>query len=332
TQITAFLDLGQSVKNGGINIGVIGENDTCSNPPNVTIADHTDATCGNSDGSITLSFSNNENQSNIFLSIDGGRNYTSVPVNAGSYVFNSVAKGSYYCIAKWENDACLTNIGGVEIKCTGGVPLPGLIEAETYSAMSGVDTETTSDDGGGLNVGFIDDGDWMDYDVEVTTAGTYIAEFRVASKNSDIKFDLKSGNTILSSVTTGTSGHWQNWKSVSTTVDLTTDIKSLRIQATGSGWNINWMRFSLASSNCSYNEALSMQVYPNLVNEKINVELANKADAEYQIYSLSGALMDQGLIYHGKSSINVSTLVNGMYIIKVHSGTSVYSHKFTVKH
>src|SRR5580704_3776481 len=52
-----------------------------------------------------------------------------------------------------------------------GQTIPGKIEAASYNASIGVMTQTTSDAGGGLNVGWIDQGDWMDYPVNVTTAG-----------------------------------------------------------------------------------------------------------------------------------------------------------------
>src|SRR5688572_9239551 len=37
------------------------------------------------------------------------------------------------------------------------------IEAESFTAMDGIGTENTSDAGGGLNVGWQDNNDWMDY-------------------------------------------------------------------------------------------------------------------------------------------------------------------------
>ncbi|MBN2001254.1 carbohydrate-binding protein [candidate division KSB1 bacterium] len=58
--------------------------------------------------------------------------------------------------------------------------IPGKIEAEEYAQMSGVQTENTSDYGGGLNVGWIDDGDWMDYLINVKKAGLYDIALRVA--------------------------------------------------------------------------------------------------------------------------------------------------------
>ncbi len=48
--------------------------------------------------------------------------------------------------------------------------IPGKIEAENYSAMNGIQTEPTTDTGGGLNVGWIHVGDWLDYNVNVENA------------------------------------------------------------------------------------------------------------------------------------------------------------------
>ena len=127
--------------------------------------------------------------------------------------------------------------------------IPGTVQAEEYSSMSGVQTENTSDNGGGQNVGFIDNGDWMDYKVNVANAGDYKVEFRVASKSATIKLNLKKGNATLGSISTASTGGWQNWKTVNTTVTLTKGVQTLRVQATGSGWNINWMKFTETGSN-----------------------------------------------------------------------------------
>ena len=135
-----------------------------------------------------------------------------------------------------------------------GVPnsesgIPGKIEAEAYSAMSGINTEATSDVGGGLNVGWIDNGDWMDYSVDVASAGEYEVAFRVASAVNNIKFDLKKGSTVLTTVDASSSGGWQTWKTVTQSVNLSAGVQTLRIAATGAGWNINWMEFTAIIPN-----------------------------------------------------------------------------------
>jgi hypothetical protein len=126
-------------------------------------------------------------------------------------------------------------------------PIPGQIEAESYNAMSGIQTETTSDTGGGLNVGWIEANDWMDYNVNVNPAGTYLAEYRVASPNATGAFSLKNGGTVLGSYTVPNTGGWQAWTTISGNVTLTAGVQTLRILATGTGWNINWMKFTQGS-------------------------------------------------------------------------------------
>src|SRR5258708_12280796 len=73
-------------------------------------------------------------------------------------------------------------------------PIPGKIEAENYKAMSGIGTQTTTDIGGGRNVGWINQGDWMDYAVNVTAAGIYIVGFRIATPYYHSTFQLRPPN------------------------------------------------------------------------------------------------------------------------------------------
>jgi len=119
--------------------------------------------------------------------------------------------------------------------------IAGKIEAEAYDRMSGIQTESCSE--GGSNVGWVDVGDYLEYDVVVEKAGTYNVTFRVASQSNGTKFDLKEGSTVLAFVNSSATGGWQNWESVTKTISLSAGSTTLRIQATGAGWNINWMDF-----------------------------------------------------------------------------------------
>lgn len=136
-----------------------------------------------------------------------------------------------------------------------GQLIPGKIEAESYVAQSGMQTQSTTDTGGGQNVGFIDTGDFMDYAVNVASSGGYDVSFRVASNANDIRFDLENGSTILTSVNTPTTGGWQTWKTVTQAVTLSAGQQTLRIRATGGGWNINWIDYvSAAPSSLNIND------------------------------------------------------------------------------
>ena len=58
----------------------------------------------------------------------------------------------------------------------------GVVQAESYAAQSGVQVETTVDTGGGQNVAYLANGDWMRFDgVDLGAAGTLTAAARVAS-------------------------------------------------------------------------------------------------------------------------------------------------------
>ncbi|MEF2966612.1 carbohydrate-binding protein [Paenibacillus sp. M1] len=121
--------------------------------------------------------------------------------------------------------------------------IPGKIEAENYSAMNGIQTEATTDTGGGLNVGWIHVGDWLDYNVNVQEAGTYTVEYRVASNASTGKLQLQSGTTTLATTTVPNTGGWQNWQTVTASVTLSAGQQTLRLYASGYDFNINWINF-----------------------------------------------------------------------------------------
>ncbi len=118
--------------------------------------------------------------------------------------------------------------------------IPGQIQAENYDAMFGIDTEATGDTGGGLNVGWIDANDWMDYNVNVQTAGTYRIDYRVASTSTTGRVDFRIGGTTLASTAIPNTGGWQTWTTVSANVGLNAGNQTIRLFASGGGWNINW--------------------------------------------------------------------------------------------
>ncbi len=120
---------------------------------------------------------------------------------------------------------------------------PTKIEAENYSAQSGIQTESCSE--GGLNVGFIDFNDWMEYAINPSSAGTYKFTFRLASAQSGAQFQIKSGDTVLSTVNAPNTGGFQSWQSIEVTgVTLTAGSQIIRLQSSASSyWNINWFEF-----------------------------------------------------------------------------------------
>jgi hypothetical protein len=126
---------------------------------------------------------------------------------------------------------------------------PVTVQAESYRSMFGVGTETTSDVGGGQHVAFINTGDWMSYPVVILpSTGQYRVEYRVASLSGggSLCLEYSGGSPVYDSLSIPTTGGWQNWQTVSHTVNLSAGSYWFAIFATRGGWNLNWFRISLA--------------------------------------------------------------------------------------
>ncbi len=121
------------------------------------------------------------------------------------------------------------------------------IEAENWTAMSGVVREATTDVGGGQSVGYIDPGDWMEYSYSAPSTGSYTVSLRLAAPAAGGQLQIKnSAGTVLATVNVPNTGGWQSWQTVTTTINLSAGTQTLRIVSTSpsTGWNINWWELS----------------------------------------------------------------------------------------
>jgi hypothetical protein len=124
-----------------------------------------------------------------------------------------------------------------------------MIEAETFSSAvelpdGEVGTQPTSDEGGGLNVGWIDAGDWMEYEIQVAEASNFSVSYRMASESgssSGVNL-LIDGNLVDSALVPNTRG-WQLWQTaVGGNISLDAGDYIMRFEAPGGGLNLNWIK------------------------------------------------------------------------------------------
>ena len=134
--------------------------------------------------------------------------------------------------------------------CAAQTALPGRLQAESYTSMSGIATETTQDVGGGLDVGWIDAGDWMSYSVNPTVAGWYTVQYRVASATGTGQLVLSQNARDISAVSSvPNTGGYQNWTTVASRVYLNAGAQQLAVYAKGSGFNLNWIDFTAEATS-----------------------------------------------------------------------------------
>ena len=124
---------------------------------------------------------------------------------------------------------------------------PIVIQAENFTYMSGVQTQSTSDQGGGLNVGWTDAGDWMAFhNINVPTSGRYKVEFRVASQNGggSLQFEKAGGGVVYTNINVPSTGGWQNWQTISREIQLNAGVQNFGVGVASGGWNLNWIKLT----------------------------------------------------------------------------------------
>ncbi len=177
--------------------------------------------------------------------------------------------------------------------------IPGKIEAEYFTNMSGITTQTTSDTGAGFNVTGITTGDWIDYSLNVEESGEYQVEFRVASAAGGGKLELrKPTGLVLSSKTISATGGSQNWITITDTITLAAGKQTIRLFSVAGGWNINWINFvqvdltAIRNLQPSENE-YSLVISPNPVssNFTLKYKLSKLSPVEFMLYDCNGKLL-----------------------------------------
>ena len=116
-----------------------------------------------------------------------------------------------------------------------------------------VDLQQCLDEGGGYNIGWISEGEWLEYTVQVETAGSYYIKYRTASNTSKIGLiDVFMDETQLSNdIESPFTGNWQTYTSVySEGAILDTGTQILRVHFDEGPLNINYIEFSLAPFDC----------------------------------------------------------------------------------
>jgi GH35 family endo-1,4-beta-xylanase len=231
-------------------------------PATITIS----ANASDSDGTITnVQFYNG----NTLLGSDATAPY--------SFTWSGVVAGTYTITARaTDNGGATTTSAAITITVSGSVPqtpyggtpalIPGIIEAENYDlggqgvafnettpGNSGnayrtddVDVEVTGDISGGYNVGWIAEGEWLEYTVSVTETGNYDLHVRVASENSGTSLRIEmDGADISGSVAIPNTGAWQTYQTVTVpNIGLTAGQKVMRIVMETSWFNLNYVSFT----------------------------------------------------------------------------------------
>jgi beta-glucanase (GH16 family) len=221
------------------------------------------------------------------------------------------------------------------------------IQAESYSAMLGVQLENTTDAGGGQDVGYIDAGDWMAYNnINFPTSGSYTVEYRVASiSGSKLSMDLNAGSIQLGAVNIPATGGWQNWTTVTQNVNVNAGTYNVGLYAQAGGWNINWIRITKNGNarmgtldaepttddvSSNYNLGNDVGIFPNPIEGELRfISGVDLGGGTARIISDMGVEVVNTSISSDK--IDVSSLNAGIYTILINKDGNSFSKRFVKK-
>ena len=202
--------------------------------------------------------------------------------------------------------------------------------------QSGVAIEMTTDVGGGENIGFLDPGDYLDYEVNVTISGNYNIDFRTAAQFGTGKIELQfidqeGSTTIITKPSFSSTGGWQDWVTNSSSANLAAGRYTMRIIIEQGPLNMNWMDFKLSTALESLleNESILVNIFPNPSTNifKVRADFDALQNIKLELYNSTGQLLEQKT-FQGINSLQEDiTLINymeGMYFLVLRFEQNTY--------
>ncbi len=275
-----------------------------------------------------------------------------------THVFADV--GTYTVSLTVTNDLNLSSTDSISITVLGnGTPylgaafaVPGKIQAEFYDlggegvayhdneafnlgvpfrSEEGVDIEASNDIGGGYNIGWIEDGEWVEFTVDVPEDGLYTLVPYVASVPGGGSLHIEfNGIDVTGNVSVPVTGGWQFWEEVIIPdVFLSAGQQIMHVEFHFGQFNLNWI--DIRSSPSSVHDVENapkrfelMQNYPNPFNPTTQFEfqIPKAGLTTLKIYNLIGqevaTLVNENLSPGSYSHVwNAENFASGVYYYRL---------------
>jgi len=276
-----------------------------------------------------------------------------------SYTWNNVAKGTYTITAvATDNEGATKTSTAITLIVkepkkpynTIAKDIPGSIEAEEYDfggqgvsfndldtnnqgdatfRGDAVDLENTGDTSGIYDVGWIMNGEWLEYTVNVMETGTYSMYLRVAVDGDNRTLHVEmDGVDITGAINLPNTGGWQAWQTVTVNnLNLTAGEKQMRVVFTADYQNLNYLSFVLTdpvvTTVVNNSQKDNLQCYPNPFTDYTLAKV--KGAFNYTVTDMMGRIVEQGT---GTNEVKIgNALSTGMYILNIKSSAGVYKIK-----
>jgi hypothetical protein len=321
--------------------------------------------------SIELTWNDNsDNEMGYLIEREGNNGFeliTVLPPNSKSYTnINLLPETSYTYRVRAYNSLGKSEYSDISTAVTLETPaakayngphtIPGKIQAEDFNdneagigffdsdnvnqggryRTTGVDIETCTDAGGGYNIGYVQDGEWLNYLIENVTPGVYDMAFRTASNTSgtkriDVYFDDVKAGYVLPKNT----GGWQNWETLyieDVEIKSTAPVE-MKLKFTGIEMNLNWIEFQEINTSIS-NETGAGDIHAFFNNQTKNITVAVSRDMNKSVIQVTNIMgqtfCKSAFTGFGKTLINASGWASGIYFLTVSNQNERHTFKLKI--
>ena len=218
--------------------------DNPNNPPTVKLTSPANGATYQVGENITLSADASDNDGNVtkvefLLNNNIIATEQVLPYTTSTTITNP---GNYSIVAKaTDNDGAVTTSQTVSIVVKDdsvppidAIKIPGSFEAEVFESKSGsVRIENTPGTNTGKNLGYIKNGDFTDYIVNVDATSEYTFDVYASSQGVGGKVDILESGSIVGTINIPVTGQWHSYKKYTTTVSLTSGEKIVKLSFKG---------------------------------------------------------------------------------------------------
>ncbi|GJM60903.1 carbohydrate-binding protein [Persicobacter diffluens] len=209
------------------------------------------------------------------------------------------------------------------------------IEAETFNATGGTFNDSAFGGPGygvknsGSIIDYNNDGDWVEYFVNIPEEGTYEINYLVATPSADSQIDFIVSNTYFNSTNLPYTGGYNNYQSVkaSKNANFTAGNHLIRLTNQGASWGPNMDKFSLkrvgpmnsrSFSEDIYNMEYTLAPNPNEGIFTIHDPMGNGEAKDLRVMDQQGRIvLRQTLNCRQPIEINLKNQPTGVYYVKL---------------
>jgi hypothetical protein len=214
--------------------------------------------------------------------------------------------------------------------------IPGIIEFEEYDfggqQVSYYDNSTGNDgnafryddvdiesmSNGGYDIGWTNNGEWMEYTVNITKSGSYDVDITHAALSANGSIKLYINDVVVAGILSLplTNSYTSFQTSTFSNINLNSGIYVLKVRVVNGDVNLDKMVFKLNNFPITKIANLKIQAYPNPFQQSFIVKLSAHGAQKIQLLTIEGKLLEEYNNVHDYVILG-NHLANGVYILNV---------------